>query len=102
MYIVAFYSTVIPALCVVSGAILHYFMLATFILMAAEAVNLFNKLVLVFSKVENIVTKAAITAWGRWHKNTVLSFYCLFQYLWVLLSTHGNGPFTIMMSWRGL
>ncbi len=65
MYIVAFYSTAVPALCVVSGALLHYFMLATFIIMAAEAINLFVKLVIVFSKIEKCVTKAAITAWGR-------------------------------------
>ncbi len=94
---VAFYSTAISALCVVSGAILHYFMLATFILMAAEAINLFNKLVLVFSKVENIVTKAAITAWGKCHKKTALSFIVCF-------STCGffypPTAMAIMMSWR--
>ncbi len=78
MYIVAFYSTAVPALCVVSGAILHYFMLATFILMAAEAINLFNKLVLVFTRVEKFVTKAAITAWGRWHMNTALCLVLMF------------------------
>lgn len=65
MFIISFYATVTPALCVLSGAILHYFMLATFILMAAEAINLFLKLVIVFSTVEFYVAKAAIIAWSK-------------------------------------
>ena len=64
MFIVSFYSTAVPALCVVSGALLHYFMLATFILMAAEATYIFIKLINEVYEVENFVTKAAITAWG--------------------------------------
>ena len=66
MYIIAFYSTAISELCVLAGALVQYFMLATFLIMAAEAINLFMKLVLVFAKVERYVVKVTITVWGEY------------------------------------
>ena len=65
MYIVSYYSTSIPGLCVAAGALVQYFMLATFLVMAAEAVNLFMKLVLVFASIRRYVLKVTIVAWSK-------------------------------------
>lgn len=57
------------ALCAVAGGLLHYFMLATFFLMGAEAINLYLKLVLVLGIPEffnhRYVLKAALVSWSK-------------------------------------
>ncbi len=55
--------------CATSGAVLHYFMLVTFLLMAAEAFDLFLHLVIVIGIPsflnERYALKAAILSWGK-------------------------------------
>ena len=66
MFIVSFYSTTVTTLCVISGALVQYFLLATFLIMAGESVNLYLKLVVVLgAKIERYVLKVAIVAWGK-------------------------------------
>ena len=56
-------------LCAVVGGILHYFLLVTFFLMAAEAVNLYIKLVVVLGApyfIKNrYVLKVALISWSK-------------------------------------
>ena len=56
-------------LCAVVGGLLHYFLLVTFFLTAAEAVNLFVKLVVVLGApyfIKNrYVLKAALISWSK-------------------------------------
>ena len=53
--------------CAVAGGLLHYFLLVSFFLMAAEAINLFVKLVIVLgipAIIKNrYVLKAALISW---------------------------------------
>ena len=45
---------------------MQYFLLATFLIMAGESVNLYLKLVVVLgAKIERYVLKVAIVAWGK-------------------------------------
>lgn len=53
-------------LCAVVGALLHYFLLVVFFIMAAEAIDLFIKLVIVLgSTIQHYLTKAVIIAWSK-------------------------------------
>ena len=66
MFIVAFYTTTVTALCVISGALVQYFLLATFLIMAGESINLYMKLVVVLGAgIESYALKVAIVAWGK-------------------------------------
>ena len=55
--------------CAVAGGLLHYFLLATFFLMTAEAINLYTKLVIVIGVpyfIKNrYVLKAALISWSE-------------------------------------
>ena len=64
-FILAIHSTPVPALCAVISAILQYFMLVTFFVMASEALNLYMKLVLVFGhlQIQNYFIKALLISW---------------------------------------
>ena len=69
MFIVCLHAKPVQ-FCAAAGSLLHYFMLAAFFLMAAEAVNLYLKLVIVlgippFLK-NRYVLKAALLAWSKW------------------------------------
>ena len=64
-FIMAIHITPVPGLCAAVGAVLHYFFLVTFMVMAAEAINLYIKLVVVLgTTIEHYSLKAAITCWG--------------------------------------
>ena len=64
-FIMAIHSPPVPGLCAAVGALLQYFFLVTFMVMAAEAINLYMKLVVVLgSKIDHYVVKATITCWG--------------------------------------
>ena len=69
MFIVSSVATSPLELCAVAGGLLHYFMLATFFLMGAEAINLYLKLVVVLGIPElfkqRYVLKAALVAWSK-------------------------------------
>ena len=62
-------------MCAVAGGFLHYFFLVTFFLMAAEAINLYTKLVIVLgipSFIKNrYVLKASLISWSESHCTTV-------------------------------
>ena len=66
MFICAIHSTPIPALCAVVAALLQYFFMVTFMIMAAEAIDLYMKLVVVLGKgMQNYVLKAALISWSK-------------------------------------
>ena len=65
-FIIAVHSKGIPGLCAVVGAVLQYFFLVTFMVMAAEAIHLYIKLVIVLgSKIQHYILKATILSWGK-------------------------------------
>ena len=65
-FIPASYAAPIEELCVVVGAFLHYFFLATFLSMASEATILYIELVKVFAKSKHgMIIKAIIVTWGK-------------------------------------
>ena len=54
--------------CGIIGVLLHYFFLVVFFVMAAEAVDLFIKLVIVLgSRITHFITKASVAAWSEFH-----------------------------------
>ena len=59
-------SKITTFVCAMVGALLHYFLLVVFFVMAAEAVDLFIKLVIVLgSTIQNYFRKAVIIAWSE-------------------------------------
>ena len=65
-FILAIHSTVVTELCMLVAALLQYFFLVSFMAMAAEAINLYMKLVVVLgSKISYYALKAAIVCWGE-------------------------------------
>lgn len=69
LYVICFLVVVEEVVCALAGGLLHYFLLVTFFLMAAEAVSLFTKLVIVLGVPAFIknryVLKAALICWSR-------------------------------------
>ena len=66
-FIMAIHSPPVPGLCAAVGALLQYFFLVTFMVMAAEAVHLYIKLVVVLGmRIYNFVLKATIISWGEY------------------------------------
>ena len=73
MYIVSYHFSsfidTVPEVCATAGALLHYFLLVAFSMMAVEAINLFMKLVIVLGIpqwLENrYVLKAGLIAWSE-------------------------------------
>ena len=69
-------------LCALVGALLQYFFLVTFLVMAAEAINLYMKLVIVLgSNIHHFIWKVAIICWGEMMTNlyTLNIFFLLFE-----------------------
>ena len=61
-------------LCAVVSIVLQYFMLVVFMVMAAEAINLYLKLVVVLGHtISHYVFKATIVCWGK--ENAILLFF---------------------------
>ena len=63
--------TSVPAICGISSALLHYFLLVFFGWTAVEAVWLYLKLVKVFgiqSVTSKYILKAGIPTWGKTYK----------------------------------
>ena len=76
MFIVAFYSTTVTILCVISGALVQYFLLATF---------LYLKLVVVLgARIESYALKVAIVAWGTLQE---------FSSIWIYLVIPSGSPY---------
>ena len=65
-FIIAVQSKEVPDFCAVVGAVLQYFFLVTFMIMAAEAIHLYINLVIVLgSKIRHFVLKATILSWSK-------------------------------------
>lgn len=65
-FILAIHSTFSVGFCAFVGALLQYFFLATFLLMGAEAINLYMKLVVVLgSNIQHFVIKVSVLCWGK-------------------------------------
>ena len=65
-FIISTVSTGVPVLCGVVSALMHYFFLAVFFWMAAEAIQLHRKLVSVFKPdIKNYALIAMAICWGR-------------------------------------
>ena len=66
-FIFAVHSRDVPGLCAITGAVLQYFFLVTFMVMAAEAINLYMNLVIILGqKISHFVLKATITSWSKY------------------------------------
>eukprot|EP00731_Ephydatia_muelleri_P037764 Em0557g2a len=64
VFMLASYSTPVPALCGTGAAFVHYFMLVYFMWTGVEAVILFIKLVIVFSSdIRHLALKLGLVAW---------------------------------------
>ena len=76
MFIVSLHATVNKYACAVAGGLLHFFLLASFFLMAAEAVNLYMKLVVVIGIPHFIknryILKAMLVSWGEFNEDFIL------------------------------
>ena len=65
-FIVSTVSTTVPVLCGLASALLHYFFLAVFFWMAAEAIHLHRKLVTVFKPdIKRYLYIAMAICWGE-------------------------------------
>ena len=66
VFIMAIHSRGVSILCPIVAALLQYFFLVSFMVMAAEAINLYINLVIVLGgKIEHYVLKAGIFCWGE-------------------------------------
>ena len=65
-FILSFFAPPVPGLCVFAGMLVHYFLLVTFLVMAAEAINLYILLVVVIGvKIQHCVLKSMLIAWSK-------------------------------------
>ena len=66
-FIFAVHSQSVSGLCALTAAVLQYFFLVTFMVMAAEAINLYMNLVIVLGKkIHRFVLKATILSWSEY------------------------------------
>ena len=64
--------------CGIIGVLLHYFFLVVLFAMAAEAIDLFVKLVIVLGpKIHNYTIKATVTAWSEFNYITFIHLIIL-------------------------
>ena len=79
-FIMGVHSTGVPVLCAIVGAMLQYFFLATFMIMAAQAIDLYYKLVVVVvgGKINFYVLKATLLCWSKKQSNfeNFYKFFC--------------------------
>ena len=65
-FIFAIHSTPVIGLCAFVAAALQYFFLVSFMIMAAEAISLYMKLVVVLGRnIPHFVMKATLISWGK-------------------------------------
>ena len=65
-FIFSVHSSGVVVLCTIVSVVLHYFMLVVFMVMAAEAIHLYMKLVVVLGRtISRYVFKATIICWGK-------------------------------------
>ena len=67
-FIFSIHSSSVPPLCAIVSIMLHYFMLVVFMVMAAEAVNGYMKLVVVLGhNISHYVIKVTVICWSKLH-----------------------------------
>ena len=88
-FIFSIHSSSVPALCAIVSIMLHYFMLVVFMVMAAEAVNGYMKLVVVLGHdISHYVIKVIVICWGKLDvfnvqkPNNNFNHLQLFRHLW--------------------
>ena len=65
-FIIALHSKNAAGFCAFIGAVLQYFFLVTFAVMAAEAINLYINLVIVLGrKIQHFSLKVTVVSWGE-------------------------------------
>ena len=65
-FIVALHSKNTNGFCAFFGAVLQYFFLVTFAVMAAEAINLYINLVIVLGyKIQHFALKITVVSWSK-------------------------------------
>lgn len=65
-FVISGFATNVPALCAISAALVHYFMLTYFMWTAAEAVFLYIQLVKVLgNKIKRFSLKAGLISWCK-------------------------------------
>ena len=65
-FIFSIHSSTVTSLCALVAALLQYFFLVTFMMMASEAINLYMKLVVVLgAKISHFVLKATVISWCK-------------------------------------
>ena len=75
-FIFSVHSSDVVPLCTIVSVVLHYFMLVVFMVMAAEAIHLYMKLVVVLGrKISHYVIKATIVCWSKCPQTKLLSNY---------------------------
>lgn len=76
-FIVALHSKDTNIFCAFSGAVLQYFFLVTFIVTAAEAIDLYINLVIVLGhKIDHFVLKATVVSWSKSFLQYTTSILC--------------------------
>lgn len=66
-FIMAIHSNFDVGFCAFVGALLQYFFLVTFLIMGAEAINLYMKLVIVLgSNIHHFIWKVMIVCWSKY------------------------------------
>ena len=70
-YVISTLSTGVPVLCGLISALMHYFFLAVFFWMAAEAIHLHRKLVTVYKPdIKSYIAITMAICWGRLYMHT--------------------------------
>ena len=70
-YVISTLSTGVPVLCGLISALMHYFFLAVFFWMAAEAIHLHRKLVTVYKPdIKSYIAITMAICWGRLYMDT--------------------------------
>ena len=78
VFMLASYSTPVPALCGTGAAFVHYFMLVYFMWTRVDAVILFIKLVIVFSSdIRHLALKLGLVAWREFRSYVYTSISCI-------------------------
>ena len=99
LFIVFLMAVKQEVVCAIAGGLLHYFLLVTFFLMAAEAVNLYAKLVVVLGVPDIIqnryVLKAALISWRKSCNAANVIIDCLFPVVPMFIVILSEAP-----NWR--
>ena len=104
--VVAFSSEKVEALyggCVTMSVLVHYFSLVAVLWMGAEALLMFQKLVIVFSRITTkLIVSVSIVCWSKYIASTILTIsqnYTGVYYLWLQLCPLSLLSFLSLWTW---